>query len=246
MSHADGWRSTLVPFEQVLGPLTPTAPILGAIDARLGHHRGQPVWLVWTKEPEDHSANMWLAMSVGGHPLDGCVLVEGVLRDRPPISDAAFFDVFQLRITPADVAPRALDSPQTRAHVQRVFRGGGGGRVSLSEGYLWTNAEFHVAPAMTWRRTPSPDEVLALVDDVAHLAERFRVAFETRYAEIAQSQGEPAAQAWHAQARAVAEETRARRSRIRTLLSATALGCLFLGLLAALAFAWSLHSLLNC
>jgi hypothetical protein len=229
----------MVPFEAVLGPLTPTAPILGAFDARVGYHRGQPVWLFWRREDGDASqpATFWIAMSVG-HPLEGYIMVDGVLRDRPPVSDAGFFDVFQVSITPADVAPRVLDTSQTRAHVQRVFRGGGGARVMLSEGYLCTPASF-LTPALLARwRDPQPGEVHGLVDDVAHLAERFRVAFETRYAEIAQTQGEAAAHAWHAQARMVAEATLASKTRMKACINAVAAGFAFLLLLAAAVIAW--------
>ncbi len=251
MFFADGWRTILVPFEQVLGPLTPTAPILGATHALLGHYRGRPVWLVWTQETgSGHSAReagtrgsamMSIAMSLGDQ-IEGYIMTEDVLRNRPPVSDAAFFDVFRLRITPAEVGPRALESPQTRAVVQRLFRGGGGTAIMLNEGYLWTHAEFHVPPDRAVKRPPTPEELVALVDDVAHLTDRFREDFVACYAEIARSRGDAVAQAWAAQARAAAQRVAAKNSMVRMLLVGGGIGCLSLILLATLGFAWLFSS----
>ena len=90
---------------------------------------------------------------------------------------------------------------------------------------------------MAWRK-PSPEEVHALVEDVAHLTHRFRVAFETRYAAIVETQGEAAAQAWYQRAQAVGNAARNKSARVKAILSAGSLGCFVLTLLAIMAFAW--------
>lgn len=186
-------------------------------------------------------ATMSLAMSLG-EQIEGHIMTEDVLRNRPPVSDAAFFDVFRLRITPAEVGPRALESPQTRAVVKRLFRGGGGTVIMLNESYLWTHAEFHVAPGWAVKRPPTPQELVTLVDDVAHLTDRFREDYVACYAEIARSRGDAAAKAWAAQARAAAQRVAARNSRVRMLVLGGGIGCLSLILLAALGVVWLLGS----
>lgn len=229
-------------FEPWLGALSPSAPILGAFEAYVGQYRGQPVWLLWRKhEGElDRTGRLWIAMATG-HPLDGSIATQDVLRHRPPVHDAEFFDVFHAAISPDGVAPLALDTPATRAHVQRVFRGGGQARILLTEGYLSTPADFIEPSLPVAFRTPSPEEVHALVEGVAHLTERFRAAVETRYSEIARTQGEAAARAWYEGARAASEETRARTARGRAMLTAARMGCVALTLLLiGIAFFWFL------
>lgn len=89
-------------------------------------------------------------------------------------------------------------------------------------------------------RPPTPEEATALVEDVAHLAARFRDAYQRSYAEIAQTRGREAAHAW-SQAANDAQDAEDRRVEKIKLVFYGAIGCFVLVTIAlSLAFAGGL------
>lgn len=212
------WPPLTAPYAHVLGPLSPTTPLFGGRDARVGHFHGLPVWLVWVTSMNGSETHMWLAMSIGGHPIHGTISTDVALRDLPPIADAAFFHHFELRMNPPEVAARALDDPDTRARVQRIFRGGGGARLVATDGHLRTSADFHNAtvlgPNTGPRRPPTLEEASTLIADLAHIAQRLSAAYDERLTTIAQAHGAAAAQTWDAQCRTQQQAEQQRRRKV--------------------------------
>lgn len=242
MSWADrwGWSEILVPFSEVLGPLGPAELILGAVDARQGQYQGERVWLVWKVDRQANGSTMSIAMRAGGYPIDGGIMVDNKQLDLASASDAAFAEVAHVRVTPPEVAALALSDARARANVQKVLRDRRVGAIRLTQGFLWTNAEFSAGFMGSSRRPPSREEVTSLVEGVAGLAERFRTAYEACYAEIAQSQGEAAARAWQMQSQRVATHNEGRGRRIELIMLGCALFAVCALLMGALGFAWLL------
>ncbi|MBN4049454.1 hypothetical protein JYT86_00180 [bacterium AH-315-N03] len=219
------------------------APILGGCDTTVGELRGEPVWLVWhnSHDGSSRSVSLQIAMSVG-YPMMGTIssVSDRRERDMPSFPHSAFFEHFTIGVKPAEVGPRVVVDAQTCFHVRRVFRGGGGGYVRLRNGFITTSAEFYkpspIGIGTGVHRPPTLEETTALVEDVAHLAARFRDAYQRSYAEIAQTGGREAAEAW-SRAAADAQVAEDRRTKKVMLIVFGVVGCVSLAIIVpSLAF----------
>lgn len=186
----------------------------------VGAYQGEPVWIEIGKGSEGLDG-FSLVVSLGEAPLQGFLCTADCAGDglAQLTGDVAFDQAYACSgEMPREVAVLALQDPEVRAAVHRRFhRVKMGYPVAFQHGYVSTSGEFFEESPLGFgtgpSRPPTPEEAAWLVADLVLITQRFRWAYQTVLQQMAQTQGQAAADQWHQGMRAaqVAATKRTRR-----------------------------------